>query len=86
MSDKTGQTIYEPAAKDVQSITLIIEDGVVTGIETGVAVRQNDTRTSYRCDPDSLKSLPADYSQAIQDALAAFPAAVAANVAAKEGF
>lgn len=86
MPDKTGQTIYEPIDTDVNSITLIVEGGVVTSIEVDCTVRQDDTKTHYRCDPGSLKSLPADYSAAIQTGLTALPAAVAANVAGKEGF
>ena len=86
MPDKTGQTIYEPIDTDVKSITLIVEDGAVTSIEVGVTIRQNDTKTIYRCAPESLKSVPADYTAAIQTGLTALPAAVAASIASKEGF
>lgn len=79
-------TVTEPVAADVAAITLIIEEGVVTSIETAIAVKTSDASTIYRPAAASSKSDPKDYTQAVKDGLELIAAEAAAKFATAEGF
>lgn len=85
MVDK-ADTIHTPVASDVRAITLIVQGGTVFDILASADVRSDDPNANYRCDPASLASKPTDYSAAIQTELGNLVIAVAADIAAKEGF
>ena len=85
MANKTP-TITEPVASDVAAVTLTVEAGVVTSIETAIAVKTSDASTIYRTQSASSKSDPADYTQTVKDGLALIAAEAAAKFATAEGF
>lgn len=85
MADKTP-TVIEPTAADVEAITLILKDGEVTSIEVSIEVKTNDASIRYKPSIGSSKTLPADYSQKIQEGLSLFASEVVAKFAAAEGF